>query len=89
MFKLVVLFALVACAMAAPKPGFLHSGTAYASAPIATSYANSVRVYEHSPVVATAPFAYAAAPALTYSVHPAHYSHYYAASPVAYGAHYH
>lgn len=71
MFKIVALFALLACVSAAPAPGLLapalHAApVAVAPAvavahtvPVATSYANTYKVSVKSPLVA-APIAYTA-----------------------------
>lgn len=82
MYKFVALFALFACALAAPAPepapGFLapavHAAPVVAAAPVAvahtlpvaTSYANTYKVSVKSPLVAAAP--YIAAPVATAAV---------------------
>ncbi|XP_014238292.1 uncharacterized protein LOC106659996 [Trichogramma pretiosum] len=54
MFKLAVFLALVGCALAAPKPGLLlaepvvHAAPVIASAPVATSYQNTVKISKDS-----------------------------------------
>ncbi|XP_001603035.1 larval/pupal cuticle protein H1C-like [Nasonia vitripennis] len=80
MFKLAVFVALVACAFAAPKPGYLAAPAVYAAhtVPVATSYQHQTVI--KSPVVSS--YTYAAAPVLkTYSAHPAHLT-YAQAAPV-------
>ncbi|XP_012218348.1 cuticle protein 12.5-like [Linepithema humile] len=99
MFKLVALFALLACATAAP--GYLAAPALHApvvaapavavahSVPLATSYANTYKVSLKSPLVApvayTAPVAYAAPVVKAAPVVAAHPV--VAHAPFAYAAH--
>lgn len=53
MFKLVVLFAAVACAFASPKPGFLAAAPIIQAAPVV----HAAPVLHHAPIVAAAPLA--------------------------------
>ncbi|KAK0078857.1 hypothetical protein PV325_002027 [Microctonus aethiopoides] len=90
MYKCAFLFALVACAFAAPAPGFLAAPAAYHAAPIvaaapavaiahslpiATSYANTYKVDHKSTFISPA-VAYAApiAPVAIGHAAPAYYS---------------
>ncbi|XP_015122690.1 cuticle protein 38-like [Diachasma alloeum] len=98
MYKLVVLFALVACSMAAPapKPGYVAAAPLVASpavavahhVPVATSYANTYKVSYNSPLVASS---YVAAPAVAYAAPAVHApvvaAHHAYAPALAYAAH--
>lgn len=100
MYKYAVLLALVACAAAAPKPGFLAAPAAFHAAPlvaapavavahsvpVASSYANTYKVSVKSPLVAAAPVVHAA-PAIAYAAPAVIASHGYAPAPLAYAAH--
>ena len=85
MFKLCVLFALVACSMAAPKPGLLAAAEVPAvaiaeSVPVASSYSDTYKVSVKSPLISTAPVAVApAAPVVAAPIVPAPL----AAAPIA------
>lgn len=100
MYKFIALFALFACAMAAPEPHLVAAAPAkfiaqpaqfYAAAPLASSYSNSYqKIHSAAPLIASAPV-YAAAPAVAYHQYSAHaaplaYSAPLAAAPVAYSA---
>lgn len=92
MYKFVALFALLACAAAAPEPGYLHAPVVAAPAvavahtvPVATSYANTYKVSVKSPFVA-APVV-AAAPVLKAAPVVAAAPVFAHAAPVAYAAH--
>ncbi|XP_063972034.1 larval cuticle protein F1-like [Diachasmimorpha longicaudata] len=98
MYKFVVLFALVAVACAAPKPGYVASPVLVQSAPVvaapvvhsvhsvpvATSHASTYKV-DHKSYVAAPAVAYHAAPAVSYHAAPVAYSAH--PVPLAYAAH--
>ncbi|XP_034933930.1 cuticle protein 38-like [Chelonus insularis] len=92
MYKFVTLFALVACAVAAPAPGLLHSSPIIAqpavavahSVPVATSYANTYKVDNSAAYIAQPAYTYQAAPVVAHApVHVAH-SAAYSVHPASY-----
>ncbi|RLU23514.1 hypothetical protein DMN91_003719 [Ooceraea biroi] len=98
MYKLVVLFALLACAAAAPgylaAPAALHAAPVVAApavavahtVPVATSYANTYKVSVKSPLVAAPAIAYTA-PVVKTAPFVAAAPFVAHAAPVAYAAH--
>ncbi|XP_072760738.1 uncharacterized protein [Anoplolepis gracilipes] len=99
MYKLVALLAALACATAAPEPGYLAAPALHAApvvaapvavahaVPLATSYANTYKVSVKSPLVAAPIAPVVAAPVLKAAPVVAAAPVLTHAAPIAYAAH--